>query len=1017
MNGYYQNANQQQTQTQQPPRNQPISCVTKTKKEVVVPSKPFDEKLVGACYDFLAHELGTDEEPLYSEVRRLDYNEPDPKKRMKSEFIRGKKEFIEWCRKHNGRENIYIAINQRKGKGKGNDDVISVKTICLDIDAKKRAEGFEKCPASEEELKPARKITDNIIVGMKKVGFKPPIEIATGNGYQLWCAIPKIKVDDLNREHVKEKLHLFQEIIWQEYDEDDSVDKIGDLARIIKVWGTYNIKGSATKERPHRLVTVLSKSIKRKEDKKLREGIISLKAQEIPVYDGEPVDDIDFQKLPPCVRNLLTVYEHKDARGWLRIVSYLASFFLSIKLSQEKATQIIQQWALRQPYREQGEEKEIFSIVTNIYSKGIWPPKCSVIRNEDSGFPCRGLKDIGVCTKEKICNRALHPVVVFKRLNEPQINASDPQEKIYNQALKLLEEQYFLTRQDNNETFFYEEGIYKHGGERIIARETQNDFKQSANNKAVSEVIGHIKRSTYTEPEEFEATPVTEICVLNGILNITTGEISEHTPEKIFLNKVLVNYESTADCPQIKKFLNEVLLEKDILVFQEFLGYCLYKGYPFAKIMLLIGSGRNGKSTLINLIKTFIGQMNCASVSLQSLDKNRFAIASLYGKLVNMYADIPSDKMTSTSNFKAITGNDLVTCERKFKDGFVFVNYAKLIFSANQVPQTPDDSDAFYRRILLVNCPNEFEKEYCDPNILDKLTTPEELSGLLNYALDGLKRLLMNGHFSENVSLEEVREEYLRKSNSTAAFFMDCMEISPDSFEQKKVLYSRYATYCKKQNYVPFSEKKFVELLRQEAEIYDYKATIDGVRVNCWRGIRYIFQENSSKTLDKVDEQQKIRENVKGVNHSSQLKLRGNVNKEEEKRCKKEEIGRVNLCGKLDTLDTPAVSEVYVDGSNNIYLNNVRVGRIYDGTFITKRTSQHYFRKHQGYGISKAILDFLTAQGIEKVRIVYQGKKTKFLTCNTKDCLESPIRHKDTSSGYEDEQCIIQEKNMVEVQT
>ena len=141
---------------------------------------------------------------------------------------------------------------------------------------------------------------------------------------------------------------------------------------------------------------------------------------------------------------------------------------------------------------------------------------------------------------------------------------------------------------------------------------------------------------------------------------------------------------------------------------QEIIGYCLYKGYPIQKAIMLVGSGSNGKSVFIQLLQHFLGVYHCASNSLQKLAVNRFSLSSLHGKLANLFADLSSSSLSDTSIFKMLTGGDLIQAEKKFKDEFSFTNYAKLIFSANAIPKSPDDSDAFFRRWIIIVFPFKF---------------------------------------------------------------------------------------------------------------------------------------------------------------------------------------------------------------------------------------------------------------------------------------------------------------------
>ncbi|GAI17012.1 unnamed protein product, partial [marine sediment metagenome] len=98
-----------------------------------------------------------------------------------------------------------------------------------------------------------------------------------------------------------------------------------------------------------------------------------------------------------------------------------------------------------------------------------------------------------------------------------------------------------------------------------------------------------------------------------------------------------------------------------------------------------------------------------SNLSLQAIEYQRFAVADLFGKLVNLYADIPSTKMEHVGVFKMLTGGDTIGAEKKFRDRFGFNNYARLVFSTNKPPKVDEDTLAFWRRWIMINLPNKFE--------------------------------------------------------------------------------------------------------------------------------------------------------------------------------------------------------------------------------------------------------------------------------------------------------------------
>jgi putative DNA primase/helicase len=356
----------------------------------------------------------------------------------------------------------------------------------------------------------------------------------------------------------------------------------------------------------------------------------------------------------------------------------------------------------------------------------------------------------------------------------------------------------------------------------------------------VNEVIFHIKVKTYISRDEVDSNKYL-IHLKNGIFDLKEMKLKEFTPEIIATTQLPITYNETADCPKIKKFLSEILAEKDIPIIQELFGYCLLKDYPIQKAVMFLGNGSNGKSTLLALFKSFLGNRNVASISLQAFDNNRFASASLYGKLANIHADIPKQPLSQTGQFKMLTGGDLISAEKKFKEIFNFVNYAKLIFSANELPKTYDESNAFFRRWIIINFPNVFEGDKADKHLIKKLTTEEELSGLFNYAVQGLKRLLESGEFSNTLTTDEIRDKYERMSSPLHAFVKDCIDVNPEEWVSKDDLYSAFIQYCEENN-LPKMAKNIVgrELPKFVAMIRDERRTVAGKRKTGWRGIKIV---------------------------------------------------------------------------------------------------------------------------------------------------------------------------------
>jgi putative DNA primase/helicase len=226
-------------------------------------------------------------------------------------------------------------------------------------------------------------------------------------------------------------------------------------------------------------------------------------------------------------------------------------------------------------------------------------------------------------------------------------------------------------------------------------------------------------------------------------------------------------------------------------------------------------------------------------MALQDLTTNNFARNRLYGKMANLFADLPDMALQNTGFFKMMTGGDSMYADVKFKDGFDFFNHAKLIFSCNKLPVAYDETDAFFRRWVFLTFPNKFEGSAVKQNILEEITTEEEMSGLLNWALEGLTRLLKNKDFTNSRKTEEIRDYYERMSSPIAAFLNDKVSEEANGRVTKQELYRAFCTYCNANKLPIMSDNIFSRKLIQSFghKITDGQETINGKRTRVWKGI------------------------------------------------------------------------------------------------------------------------------------------------------------------------------------
>jgi len=409
----------------------------------------------------------------------------------------------------------------------------------------------------------------------------------------------------------------------------------------------------------------------------------------------------------------------------------------------------------------------------------------------------------------------------------------------------IQQEIMFIATNDKSELRYYEEeeGIWKPNGIEKLQEITINKLKGFWRSHHTSETEKHIRYSNYVPIEDIGG-PLNRIVLKNGVYNTETHKLEPFNPNLYAITALPVEYKPDADCPKIKQFLSEVVEAENIDKIFEIIGYSLYKSYPIARIFIFTGTGRNGKSVLINLITRFLGPENISSVDIQNLTDDSFRSAELYGKLANINGDLPPKPIKDTGLIKKATGQDPLTVAKKYQQPFQFYNYAKLIFSANQVPRTYDNSDAMHRRLDVIEFPNKFDPDdpKTDPNLIEKISTPEELSGLFNEAMKGLERILTLGKFTNEGSIEARKLDYIKRSDPVQYFGLTYLKqnTDPESYITKSQLYDNYVFMCRALGETPTSANWFSQGIKRHIPYLD-EGWVDKDKV--WRGASIKFDE------------------------------------------------------------------------------------------------------------------------------------------------------------------------------
>ena len=331
---------------------------------------------------------------------------------------------------------------------------------------------------------------------------------------------------------------------------------------------------------------------------------------------------------------------------------------------------------------------------------------------------------------------------------------------------------------------------------RRYVRETY----RGAKNNQVNEVVSYISDMKEIRRGSIKVNPYI-INLQNTRFNIKTGECLQFDPDVIEFDRIPVVYDPSAYCADLDKMLNRVFLgDREVInLFEEMLGAVLLKHNRYQKAFLFCGKGSNGKSTILDLIKEFLGIGNYATLSLEEVT-GRFNKILLEHKIANIGDDIDNVTIKDTGTLKKMIAGNAITLEDKGEKGYSAELYATHIYSANEIPRSFDKTDGFYRRWLIIpfNAKFSADDEDYDPMIVDKITTPTALSYLLNIGIRGAQRLIRKGHFTEPQSVKDALEAY-KADNSTALSWIEDKELTEDYFLDKPrdVLYSEFSDWCK----------------------------------------------------------------------------------------------------------------------------------------------------------------------------------------------------------------------------
>ena len=439
----------------------------------------------------------------------------------------------------------------------------------------------------------------------------------------------------------------------------------------------------------------------------------------------------------------------------------------------------------------------------------------------------------------------------------------------------------------NDYSYTYDGKIFVPNTRGVVKVACEKLLKEHCRKNVVEEVFDKIKRKTKVEKEEFEVTDTNFICLENGVWDIENKKLLPHDPKYNFQTYIPLTYDPNAQCPNWNKFIEETLYQEDLPVIQEWFGFNLFREYFIKKAVICVGPKNTGKSVLLDTLVKFIGEKNKTGLSLQKISSGSdFTKLSLKNKHSNIYDDLSSKDLSDGGAFKVATGGGYISGEEKFGEYQQFRSFAKQMFATNKIPVVKDNDDlAYFDRWIVLKFDNIPEK--LNPFLRKKLWTPEEMSGILNWALEGLYRLLENGAFSYKKSAQEIKVIMEENGSPLVAFSNEMLQKEDGHIITKDDMYQLYSVWCEKEKKPRLTKEmlgrqltkycNYINPIKQKKRIWQNVKINENLVNKLEKSVGTVENKNNNDNTDTSDTFLKfirdIRKRVKKYNNIVYIKL------------------------------------------------------------------------------------------------------------------------------------------------
>ena len=436
-------------------------------------------------------------------------------------------------------------------------------------------------------------------------------------------------------------------------------------------------------------------------------------------------------------------------------------------------------------------------------------------------------------------------------------------------AADLLEEEtswmYVL---ESEKLWMYDDstGQYLKHGASYISRRLERKLEEFYKQTEQREITARIEARNQVHRQEINARQRDDplVCVGNGVINLSNGELLDHSPDFRFIRGLAVDYDPAGAEPEkIVDFLDDITerkADRDTLL--DHLAHGLMPGHPYRAFVVCYGPGGNGKTQAAELFRGFVGTHNAAAVEIDELADGGFATGDLPGKFINWGDDMAGDgggQLSDLSTLKKATGGSEIRSNEKYEKIFNFKNEAAMFFSANEPPRIGEQKRSIQDRIYPIEMPYRFTSNPDPDNPLEKEKTPNvskllldddgAMKGLLLLAVKHAQQLIENrGEYSQPESPEERLEKYNRSADPIVKFAGKALEeAGPDYRIRKDDAYRVYQKFTESWEKRAASERGFKRQFSgsipydvEGAQSRALASPDDGEdRVRCWKRVKW----------------------------------------------------------------------------------------------------------------------------------------------------------------------------------